>query len=198
MIYTSKAKLYSKEYINEFKKYIDICAIINKEEANQIIEELRDFIGSTDLIDDKQSSMISLMRKGIVIHHGSMPLYARLLIERFINKGFARICFATSTLLQGIDMPFDIVWINNFNFKGPEDSKRLDLKNLIGRAGRTNSKTNSFDYGYVIINANNVTTFSKRMNASAKISEKSLLDSDIENIPEDYVDLVESIKNESF
>ena len=62
--------------------------------------------------------LLSLMQKGIVIHHGSMPLRARLLIEHFVNKGFARICFATSTLIQGINMPFDVVWIDNFKFRG--------------------------------------------------------------------------------
>jgi hypothetical protein len=40
-----------------------------------------------------------MMKKGIVILHGSIPLRARFLIEQFINEGYAKICFATSTLL---------------------------------------------------------------------------------------------------
>lgn len=77
------------------------------------------------------------MKRGIVIHHGSIPLKARLIIEEFVNGHHAKICFSTSTLIQGINMPFDIVWINNFSFTGNEDQKTLNLKNLIGRAGRT-------------------------------------------------------------
>ena len=142
--------------------------------------------------------MIEMMAKGIVVHHGSMPLYARLLVERFVNKGFAKICFATSTLAQGINMPFDIVWINNFRFNGTESKKNLDLKNLIGRAGRSTPDYFSFDYGYVIIESANINRFSDRMMQPTLLSEKSLLDSNLEDLPDDLRDIPEAIKKRFF
>ena len=90
------------------------------------------------------------MSYGIIVHHGSIPLRVRSIIEQFINDGFAKLCFATSTLIQGVNMPFDLVWIESFRFYGTEDEKALNLKNLIGRAGRTLGTSSSFNFGYEI------------------------------------------------
>ncbi|MFQ2685370.1 helicase-related protein [Aeromonas caviae] len=132
------------------------------------------------------------MERGVVVHHGSMPLKARLLIEEFVRSGHAKICFATSTLNQGINMPFDCVLIDNFR-----DMKELVLKNLIGRSGRSSNQP-KFDYGYTIINRQNVSTFSSRLNKDVKIKEVSTLDESSENIPDDYSDLVDAMKTNSF
>ena len=64
-----------------------------------------------------------MLKKGIVIHHGSIPLDIRFLLEKFTNLGFAKICFSTSTLLQGVNMPFDALFIDNFRFYGNNDEK---------------------------------------------------------------------------
>ena len=93
----------------------------------------------------------------LVIHHGSMPLKGRLLIEEFIKNNHAKICFATSTLSQGVNMPFDIVWIDNFR-----NMDVLSLKNLIGRSGRSTMNRNSFDFGYTVVNSKSLNTFTRR------------------------------------
>ncbi|WP_253824973.1 hypothetical protein [Vibrio chagasii] len=113
--------------------------------------------------------------------------------EEFVRKGYARICFATSTLVQGINMPFDIVWIDNFSSMKP-----IILKNLIGRSGRTSSTKGLFDYGYTIVKKENVDTFSKRFKEIVNLEEVSKLDLDIENISVDQRDLAESIKDGTF
>ena len=197
LIYTSKNKLYSGEYKINFNLYIQQCPIIQNPQALAIIEELKEYIGASTR-GEKHSLMLDLMQRGVVIHHGSMPLKARLLIEKFVNYNFAKICFATSTLIQGINMPFDIVWINNFKFEGSEEKKNLDLKNLIGRAGRSTDKTNSFDYGYVIIERANKTRFIQRMGESTTLRETSLLDQEIDNINIDFQDVAEAIRNDTF
>ncbi|WP_409306833.1 DEAD/DEAH box helicase [Pseudomonas putida] len=193
LIYISKAKIYSGEYLNEFNHYIELCAELETENAISIIEELRAFIGASSGNSEKHSTLIDMMKKGIVIHHGSIPLRARLLIERFIKQGFARICFSTSTLSQGINMPFDVVWIDNF-----KDMKPLVLKNLIGRAGRTTSEKGVLDYGYTIINKRNLKTFKSRFTEIVTIESESLLDLPIEEVDEDLKDMVEAVKHESY
>lgn len=198
LIYISKSKIYDGTYVTDYAKYIELCEKLQNEEAVSIINELRNFIGASERLGDKHSHMIDMMEKGIVVHHGSMPLYARLLIEKFVNKSHAKICFATSTLTQGINMPFDVVWIDNFKFQGSENIKNLDLKNLIGRAGRSTQTINSFDYGFVIIKAQNVNRFCTRMQESTKLSETSLLNSTIEDLPEDLRDVSEAIQNDTF
>ncbi|GHU57448.1 hypothetical protein AGMMS49975_23050 [Clostridia bacterium] len=66
-----------------FKKYTDMCNPIVNEDAKKLIEQLREYIGASN------------------------DTTARLILEHFTQKGFCRICFATSTLEQGINMPFN-------------------------------------------------------------------------------------------
>lgn len=198
LIYTSKNKIYDGSFITDFAKYIELCPKITNILALGQINKLKEFIGAADRGSEKHSLMIEMMERGVVIHHGSIPLKARLLIEDFVNDNYARICFSTSTLTQGVNMPFDIVWINNFRFPGTEVQKTLDLKNLIGRAGRSTAKINSFDFGYVIIEVKNSKSFCERLNSPVLLSEESQLDNIASEVEEDLVDIVEAIKDDTF
>ena len=197
LIYASKTKIYSKKLFEDFKEYLDLCNEITDPKALEIIKELQEYIGATEY--EKVSNLIKMMKKGVVIHHGSIPLKARFLIEKFINSGYAKICFATSTLLQGINMPFDLVWIDNYRFIGDENKKSLEIKNLIGRAGRSKSTIGTFDYGFVVIPKENYNNFLKRINIVTEIKNTSALDNeDFSSLPEDVKDLVEATHNNTF
>lgn len=178
-----------------YSKYLQLCPDITDQKALEYINELEEYFGTSR---DKQSLVIYLMKKGIVIHHGSMPLKARLIIEKFVNENYAKLCFSTSTLIQGINMPFDLVWINNFHFTGNENKKNLDLKNLIGRAGRTTSTKNVFDYGFVVVESSNKGSFISRINSESSISETSLLDETNDSFDEDFIDIIDAIRNDTF
>lgn len=198
LIYTSKNKIYDGSFMLDFADYVELCTKVTHPKALAYIEELRTFIGASTRGIEKHSNLIDMMEKGIVIHHGSIPLKARLIIEAFVNESFAKICFSTSTLIQGINMPFDIVWISNFKFSGSDAQKNLDLKNLIGRAGRSTQEKDSFDFGYVIVEKRNVKTFKSRIQEQSVIKSTSLLDENINSITLDMLDTVEAIKNDSF
>lgn len=195
LIYISKGKIYDSSFIETYSKYLQLCPDITDKKALEYINELEEYFGTSR---DKQSLVIYLMKKGIVIHHGSMPLKARLIIEKFVNENHAKLCFSTSTLIQGINMPFDLVWINNFHFSGNENKKNLDLKNLIGRAGRTTSTKNVFDYGFVVVESSNKGAFISRINTESSISETSLLDETNDSFDEDFIDIIDAIRNDTF
>lgn len=172
LIYVPKTHIYNKSIFKQFGKYIKLCNKIQDPEALKMIDELRTYIGaSKNNTLFYNSEMLEKLSYGIVTHHGSMPLTARLILEHFTQRGFCRICFATSTLEQGINMPFDVVYLDRF-----EASKSLSVKNLIGRAGRstTNKK---FDYGSVIIRNNAITPFRQVINKLEPLSTVSKLDS---------------------
>jgi hypothetical protein len=95
-------------------------------------------------------------------------------------------------------MPFDIVWIDNFTFSGNEDQKTLNLKYLIGRAGRVTQQDNQFDYGYVLIESKNKKLFTSRLNKESSLSPISNLDNKTDLNNEDFIDIVEAIKNDTF
>ena len=193
LIYVPKSHIYSKQIYTQFKKYISMCEPIDNPVAMKMIDELKEYIGASTT--DKSfynSDMLEKMRCGIVVHHGSMPLTARLILEHFTQKGFCRICFATSTLEQGINMPFDVVYLDRF-----EKSKTLSVKNLIGRAGRS-SNNPVFDFGSVILRPHAMGDFRDLYRKENILSSKSRLDIKDEKIDEKYEEYKEAIKTGEF
>lgn len=188
LVYTTKSSIYKKDIMKQFSKYLNLCAEINDPLALEIIDKLEKFIGSADKY--YYSNMIDWIKKGIVIHHGSLPLQARMMLEHFTQSGFCKICFATSTLEQGINMPFDVVFLNTF-----QASKTLSMKNLIGRAGRS-TLNNKFDYGSIVIKLQNMSTFRNVMLNKEKLNEISLLDIIEEDEDEEYKDFKDAINND--
>lgn len=192
LFYVSKSKIYNKSFLNEYGKYIDLCEEIDEENINNYINELKSFTGGDTIANkDHFSQMISLLKRGIVIHHGSLPLQSRSIMEQYTRDGFCKLCFATSTLEQGINMPFDIVVIDRF-----EASKPLEMKNLIGRAGRS-SEDVKFDYGYVIVSKSNMSKFREILNNPNVLDDVSLLDKHEED-NSDYSDFKNAILNDTF
>ncbi|MFE3897199.1 MULTISPECIES: DEAD/DEAH box helicase [unclassified Priestia] len=81
-----------------------------------------------------------LLKKGIIVHYGKMPsILSRMLIE-LINKKVIAIVIATSTLSEGINLPFDIVLIPTLARRG-EKIPVSEFANLVGRAGRPGNGT---------------------------------------------------------
>lgn len=193
LVYVSKSQILNKTIFRRFKRYIDLCSNITDPTALNLIEELRTYIGASK--NNKEyynSDMIDQLSHGIVTHHGSMPLTARLILEHFTQQGFCKLCFATSTLEQGINMPFDVVYIDRF-----EKSKSLSVKNLIGRAGRS-TISNSFDIGSVIVRVGAMSSLRDTLTKNNPISEVSHLDTKDESIDEKYQDFKESINNGTY
>lgn len=193
LIYVSKLSVYNGKFINKFKKHIDNFKKIESKEALEIIRNVENILGANN--KNHQSTLVELLKIGVVIHHGSVPLEVRYLVERFIKLGFARICFATSTLAQGINMPFDIVWLANMRMNGESEQKRaLAFKNLIGRSGRL-SKEKSFDYGYVY--THNAQLLTSRIKTPFKLEDKSILEDPIDTNNDNH-ELIMSIIDETF
>ncbi len=188
LIYVSKQFIYDQRYLEVFTQYIEKCPVLENPKALSIIAEVERLIGATG----RNSELVNLMRKGIVIHHGSIPLVVRYLIELFANLHFARICFATSTLAQGVNIPFDIVWIDNLRFYGTEENKTLGLKNLIGRAGRTSERMDSFDYGYVVVT--NSKSFTDRFAGHTRLEELSVLENEDIAFSQDLEEFIAAVK----
>ncbi|MEX5384168.1 DEAD/DEAH box helicase [Cronobacter muytjensii] len=193
LVYVSKKSVYDGKFINKFKKYTSNFSLIEDKNAQSIIKMVENILGANN--KNHISRMVELLKIGVVIHHGSVPLEVRYLVERFIKGGYARICFATSTLAQGINMPFDIVWLANMRMNGDSEQKRcLAFKNLIGRSGRL-SKDKKFDYGYVY--THNAKLLSSRVRSSFRLEEQSVLEHPVDHNNDNY-ELVKSIIDGTF
>lgn len=190
LFYVSKASILQGVFYNRYQKYIDMCSPIENEEVDTFVELLALYTGGKiNVGENYYSQMLHLLKRGIVIHHGSLPLQIRILIEEFTKKGFCRICFATSTLEQGINMPFDLIYIGRL-----EASKPLSVKNLIGRAGRSTTKA-EFNYGTVVLSsASGMSKFREIIKEEILLDNISILekneaqDSDIEDFKKSILD----------
>lgn len=192
--YVSKASIYSGKFTEELDGYIRELPPVEAPEALEIIGYIKEMLGADDA--GHRSRLISLMQQGVVIHHGSVPLEVRFLIEDFIRGGYARLCFATSTLAQGVNMPFDIVWLSNMRMQGGDEGKRsLSLKNLIGRAGRLSAEE-KFDYGYVY--TKNPKLLIERIGQEFHLSEESILNSSSDEVSDDVFEVINAIREGTF
>ncbi len=193
LFYVSKSSILNKSFLNKFEKYINLCVDLNTEDVNIYIDNLKRYTGGNTIENQNYySQMLSLLKRGIVIHHGSLPLQTRIIIENFTKSGFCHLCFATSTLEQGINMPFDIVFLDKL-----ERSKPLSVKNLIGRAGRSTTDLD-FDFGYVIINSSNkMSKFRSIMLQDETLEDVSALETETIH-DDDYNAFKDAILNDTF
>ena len=79
--------------------------------------------------------LASIIKKGVAYHFGNMPQLIRNLIEDLYKNGDIKYIFCTSTLLEGVNMPTQNLFILD-NKKHRSELKSIDFWNLAGRAGR--------------------------------------------------------------
>ena len=76
-----------------------------------------------------------LLERGIIVHHGRMPRsLSRLLVEA-IEQRIASVVLATSTLAEGVNLPFEVLLVPSLR-RGQGEISAREFKNLVGRTGR--------------------------------------------------------------
>lgn len=90
---------------------------------------------TTEDLFGSDSRELRLLRRGIVVHHGRMPgRLPRILVE-VVERRIARVVIATSTLTQGVNLPFETILIPGLRRQSGTIGSQ-EFLNLIGRAGR--------------------------------------------------------------
>ncbi|WP_258562888.1 DEAD/DEAH box helicase [Lactobacillus paragasseri] len=79
--------------------------------------------------------LVDLVKKGIAFHIGELPLDVRTKIEEAYRNGILKIILCTSTLLEGVNLPADNIFVTSLN-NGKNKLSQLEFLNLIGRVGR--------------------------------------------------------------
>ena len=79
--------------------------------------------------------LAGMIKKGVAYHIGYLPASIRTRIEELFQKGNITTMFCTSTLLEGVNLPADNLFItDNKIFR--RKMNPVDFRNLIGRVGR--------------------------------------------------------------
>lgn len=114
---------------------------------NGAIDAARAFAEGKDDIDDNNLKQLAndirdqvhgdyyltkLIRKGIAYHIGYLPASIQQRIEKFFKDGKIAAMFCTSTLIEGVNLPADNLFITNYRSGRPQMTS-VEFRNLIGR-----------------------------------------------------------------
>ncbi len=102
---------------------------------------------TTDLIEyykntiHKKYTMCDTLVKGIAYHHGKLPMHVRRTLENAITEKRISTVVCTTTLMQGVNLPAQNIFIRNPHLyiqknNGAAELSTYEMANLRGRAGR--------------------------------------------------------------
>lgn len=79
--------------------------------------------------------LADLLTKGVAYHIGYLPADIRLRIEDLFKSGAIKTIFCTSTLIEGVNLPADNLFITSYK-NGLSHMTPVEFRNLVGRVGR--------------------------------------------------------------
>jgi len=120
----------SKDKVIELAKdYADTLPDLQDPELDALAEDIRQNIHVSYYLAD-------VIKKGIAYHMGYLPASIRTRIEDIYKRkdGNIRTLFSTSTLLEGVNLPADNLFITSN--KNGRIMSPIEFRNLMGRVGR--------------------------------------------------------------
>ena len=121
--------------------------IIQKECKQILIGKLPNYKEYIDL--PEYTSMVTLLTKGIAVHHSGILPVLREMVEILFAKGYVKLLFATETFAVGVNMPTKTViftGLKKYDGRGFRHLLSHEYTQMAGRAGRRGLDTK----GYVI------------------------------------------------
>ena len=124
--------------------------IVYCKSKNDAIQYARDYANTQDVIGDKKLEafaeairsdvhkeyyLAELVERGVAYHIGYLPANIRMQLEDYYREGLIKTMFCTSTLLEGVNLPAENLFITSYK-KGLSNFSEVDFKNLVGRVGR--------------------------------------------------------------
>lgn len=124
IVFCDSKKDVEKYAIEYWKK----CNVENNLELQELIKDIKTYI-------HPKSFLVHFLKRGICCHVGYLPSIIKAKIEHLFRKKIIKTIFCTSTLLEGVNLPADNLFIliknNSYIIKNS-----ADFKNLMGRVGR--------------------------------------------------------------
>ena len=172
--------VFSRKNVELCAKEIDFSLFPKDDKTPSIIEHECEKILVSKLKNYKEyitlpeyQMIISLLKKGIAIHHAGIMPILREMVELLFEKKYIKLLFATETFAVGINMPTKTVIfssVSKFSGEGMRYLLSHEYTQMAGRAGRRGIDT----IGHVI-HCNNlfplpdITTYKKMMTGPPKM-----------------------------
>lgn len=123
-------------YFSSLKKTVDAARYfaanrVKKDDNPELVELAKDI--KNEVHNDYY--LAELISKGVAYHIGYLPASIRQRIEKLFHDGAITALFCTSTLVEGVNLPADNLFITDFK-NGRSHMSAIDFRNLIGRVGR--------------------------------------------------------------
>ena len=131
---TAKAVSYALDYSRKHSSITQISS-----ELNALIRDIKNEIHGDYFLAET-------LEKGVAYHIGYLPSDIRMRIEELYKTGDIKTIFCTSTLVEGVNLPADNLFITSYK-NGRSYMTPVDFRNLIGRVGRIEFNL----YGNVIL-----------------------------------------------
>jgi len=121
---------FKKDVISSAVKYASQLNILNDENLKELAQDIREQI-------HPDYYLAYTVERGVAFHIGYIPPNIRVRIEELFRKedGGINVIFCTSTLLEGVNMPADNLFITDYR-NGYSPLSDVEFRNLIGRVGR--------------------------------------------------------------
>lgn len=130
-------ELCAKELTTDLLEDDSKVPYIIRRECEQIIRKLPNYNEYFNL--PEYLSLVSLLEKGIAIHHAGIMPILREMVELMFAKGYIKILFATETFAVGINMPTKTVLFTGLSKFDGSNMRPLyshEYTQMAGRAGR--------------------------------------------------------------
>lgn len=152
------------KYLTENGMLPALCFVLSRKQleicANEVTTNLLEFDSKVPYIIDRECeqilrnklpnfeeylhlpeyvNMISLLRKGIAIHHSGVLPVLKEIVELLYAKGYIKLLFATETFSIGVNMPTKTVIFTDVNKFDGTNNRILyshEMQQMSGRAGR--------------------------------------------------------------
>jgi superfamily II RNA helicase len=152
------------KYLVENEMLPALCFVLSRKQleicANEVATNLLEFDSKVPYIIDRECEqilrskltnfqeylhlpeyvkMVSLLRKGIAIHHSGILPILREIVEILYAKGYIKLLFATETFSIGVNMPTKTVIFTDVNKFDGTTNRMLyshEMSQMCGRAGR--------------------------------------------------------------
>ena len=106
--------------------------------------ERRTLIETIEQVAPHLTELSDLVRRGIAFHNSTVPVPIRLAIEHAVRARRLKYVVSTTTLAEGVDLPFRTTVINDwlvYEKDGQRPMPPLLFRNIVGRCGRAGEFT---------------------------------------------------------
>lgn len=130
------AQALAKELYDNYREYLETrmeANGANTEGAMARIQLAADEIGAFLYPDHP---LVEYLKVGLAFHHAGLPPQVRRLVEELARREIVHTVVSTTTLAEGIDLPFRAVVLCRLALPYGEPLRRARIRNIRGRAAR--------------------------------------------------------------